>query len=289
MEDIRKCPWIQIFEPAIQPHPQCRLFLFPHAGGNPVSYRGWIDSLPKGVQLCALLYPARGRRFAEDPINDMGVLVKQLVEGIAPFLTDAPYFFVGHSLGARVAYEAARYMQQQRPTLPLPQHLFLSACPPILSGSDVKTNQAQVSALSDSEFIEYLRGLGGTPDEMQNNAEMMEFLMPSLRADYELLESHEASMQKSPGTLFRGVGATAMGGKGDPLISEGMLQQWKQWIVLGSESDAEKKSSASAGKSEALTFTVRMFPGSHFYLLQEKDAIQFIDTVLQSRLESSPL
>ncbi len=102
--------------------PRLRLFCFPYAGGGASIYRLWSSKLPNEVEACPIQLPGRENRIAEPLYTHIAPLVAELALVMRPY-QDIPYMFFGHSLGALVAFELARY--QRRNHLPEPTHLFV--------------------------------------------------------------------------------------------------------------------------------------------------------------------
>ncbi|WP_280412764.1 acyltransferase domain-containing protein, partial [Nocardia asiatica] len=87
--------------------PTLRLFCWPFAGGKAAAYTPWRRELPDWVELCVVELPARQRHLAQTPIRRFTDLVDAALARVLP-LTDLPFAFFGHSLGALTAYEVAR-------------------------------------------------------------------------------------------------------------------------------------------------------------------------------------
>jgi medium-chain acyl-[acyl-carrier-protein] hydrolase len=95
-----------------------------------------------------------------------------------------PYAFFGHSMGALISFELARYLYQYHHSYPV--HLFVSARKaPQLFG-----HNRSVHDLPEPEFIEELRRLQGTPEEVLRTNDLLQLLLPVLRADFALCETY---------------------------------------------------------------------------------------------------
>lgn len=193
-----------------------RLFCFPYAGGGVPVFRGWAEGLP-GVAVWAAVLPGRGARLKERPLTNLAELVERLGEAITP-LTGEPYAFFGHSLGARVAYELACWLRRQG--RPQPHHLFLSASP----APGCPQRQATLHDLPRDAFIAALRQRHALPDELLAHRELLDLVLPALRADFALVETavptNEAPLD-CPLTLF--------GGTADPQVSAADLAAWDSY------------------------------------------------------------
>src|SRR5437588_6274159 len=84
-----------------------RLFCFPHAAGNAMFYRPLRRFMPPEIDLCPLELPGHAARLDEQPLTSMGALMEGLDHAIK-LLMGVPFGFFGHSVGACMAYEAAR-------------------------------------------------------------------------------------------------------------------------------------------------------------------------------------
>lgn len=211
-----------------------RLFCFPYAGGGSATFRRWREMVPEVIELVAVQLPGREMRFDEPPMRDMAQLIEQLADAIAPHL-DLPYATFGHSLGTLVSYELV--LELQRRKLPLPRRMLMSGrgAPHVMRGGK------DCDVLSDAEFIEELREMQGTPDEVLANAELMQMLLPTLRADFSLARNY---LREEPALLPCGL--SVYGGLSDSGVSRASLSDWQSYT------------------NEDIT--LRMFPGGHFFV-----------------------
>src|SRR5690349_11863534 len=113
-------PWVT----RTKAHPQRRLFCFPYAGGGASIYRQWASLLPADIEVCALQLPGRENRILEPLFTQLEPLVRTLADVLQPYL-DVPFSFFGHSMGALISFELARYLRRHH--LPQPRRLLLSA------------------------------------------------------------------------------------------------------------------------------------------------------------------
>ncbi len=211
-----------------------RLFCAPYAGGGAGAFKGWQEVLGTWVDLVALRPPGRESRFAEPPLSS----VEELATAVATELAkcgDRPFALFGHSLGAMVAFETARRLQDSGG--PMPVHLVVSG----RRAPHLPSRHPQVHALSSAEFQAELKRFEGTPKELLDNAELMELMDPVLRADFKAAEVYV----HRPGPPLS-CSITALGGLSDPWVEPGELEGW-----------AEHTSSAC---------NVRLFPGRHFFI-----------------------
>ena len=197
-------------------------------------FRRWVDRMAASVEVCPVQLPGRGNRIREAPFTQMTPLVESLAEGLSPFL-ERPFAFFGHSLGAIVSFELALKLQREKGKLPL--HLFVSGRrAPCIPRQDPITYN-----LPDEEFVEELRRLNGTPKEILEHSELMQLMLPVLKADFEISETYRHS-----GENLRGCPITAFGGKQDEEVPQDYLEAWQEHTTG--------------------PFKQRMLPGDHFFL-----------------------
>ena len=177
----------------------------------------------------------------------MSKLVDALAKEITAF-SDHPFAFFGHSMGAIVAYETARRLRTIGAGQPV--HLFLSA----RAAPHLQDDSNPLRFLDDETFIDRLhRTYGAVPEAIRRSAELREVFLPILRADVELLETYAEDASEPLNCPI-----TALGGKSDPAISKEMLAGWRT------------RTSA--------VFMQHEFPGEHFYINSEREAV--IATIL---------
>jgi surfactin synthase thioesterase subunit len=143
----------------------------------------------------------------------MKPLVETLIPVIAPLL-DRPFVLFGYSLGAAIAFETARGIRRETGADPL----GLFAC--ARRGPQLEIRHPPRHLLDDAAFKKVLRQLGGTPEEALANDELMDVLLPLLRADFELTETYvsaelAASASTAPELDKLCCPVQVYGGKGD--------------------------------------------------------------------------
>src|SRR5262249_55388812 len=143
--------------------------------------------------------------------------------------------FFGHSMGAMISFELARYLRRKHRLSP--HHLFVSG----RRAPQIPMTEAPSYNLPESGFYEKLRLLNGTPTEVLEQPELMELVLPMLRADFSVVETY-AYTTDAP----LDCPVTAFGGLQDHRVERGMLEAWREQTTS--------------------TFTLRMLPGDHFFL-----------------------
>jgi medium-chain acyl-[acyl-carrier-protein] hydrolase len=159
------------------------MFCFPYAGGSTAVYRNWADLLPPTVQVMPVELPGRGSRSKETPFVNLPLLIEVLAEVIPPLL-DTPFVLFGHSMRAVIAFELPQCLRRKYDREP--QTVFVSGrrAPQIPDSDPVSYN------LPKEEFRQELGRLEGTPKEVLEHAELMEMMIPLLRADFQLIHTY---------------------------------------------------------------------------------------------------
>ena len=247
--------WFACYTP--RPHAKWRLIGFPHGGGGPQAFRDWGPLLPEDVELIALNLPGRGGRLSEPLIADMAELVSQIIDALRAYF-DKPFAFFGHSVGALVAYETTRQLQQAQ--YPLPLRLFVSAH----QAPHAADQRSPMYDLPDAELVTLLRDLALAPPEVLENEELLDFILPPLKADFQLSESYACEALAPLTTPI-----TALGGEADTLVTRDDLMHWRAY------------SSAA--------FDVVLFDGGHFYTRSRQvEVTRAIVRVLEADIAALP-
>lgn len=225
-------PWLYTINPGAGAALQ--LLCFPYAGGGAMIYRDWARGLPAGCKVTAVQLPGRGPRIREVPVTALPQLIEELAPAVLPHLK-APFVFFGHSMGAVISFELARRLRREGARGPL--KLFVSGAPAPQSFG----TREPLHALPHEELVEELKRLNGTPREVLEHPELLELMLPLLRADFSICDTYEyedGAPLDCPITVF--------GGLDDTSVTREGLEGWR-----------EQTSAA---------FTLRMLPGDHFFL-----------------------
>lgn len=212
-----------------------RLFCIPHAGGNAFFYRPLAEICPDSIEVIALELPGRGRRSREPLRRSVTELVDDLFAQLEPLLADGPYAILGHSMGGLLAYLCTVRLRAEGCILP--KTLFISA---VDAPKNVRECTCPRHMLSREKFFEMVRALGGCPDEVFHEPQLLDYFEPILRADFQAMDTwrpHACLPLPVSIVVFRGE---------DDLVDTAAATAWKQ--------------------ETSATFRLDAFKGGHFFI-----------------------
>ncbi|MFE9560941.1 thioesterase II family protein [Streptomyces sp. NPDC006487] len=210
------------------------LVCFPHAGGAATAFRPLSGDLSAHAEVWSLQYPGRQDRHAEAPATRLDALADAAAAQLGAY-TGRPLVLYGHSLGALVAYETARRLEDAFPCVDLAGLLVSGAQAPSVPRS------LGVHLRDDDGVIDEIRKLGGTAPELLADPDVRRMILPAVRGDYEALETYRfraaAPRLRCP--------VSALIGSADAQTTEGGARLWEETTAGG--------------------FGLRTFPGGHFF------------------------
>lgn len=191
------------------------LICFPYAGGSSQIFQQWRESVFPNISVYSVQLPGRPGNMNEVLNYDLQHVVTSITDALLPLLNQE-YVFFGHSLGAKIAFEVATSLEKNENKPPSCFIASGSAAP-----SHINT-RAPIHHLPDALFSEALKALGGTPDIILDNEELMTFFRPILRADFRLAETYQINNDKL------GCQSYVLYGRDDSTVSLQGVKQWEQ-------------------------------------------------------------
>ncbi|MEV4224411.1 alpha/beta fold hydrolase [Nonomuraea sp. NPDC049725] len=217
-----------------------RLVCFPHAGAGASAYSGWAQLLAPAVRVVSVQLPGREERIKE-PRHER---LEPLLDALLPELRqepEVPFAFLGHSMGALIAYEATRRLAEAGAALPV--RLFVSGH----GAPHLPYRNPHISRLPGEQFLAAVRALNGFPAEVLREPALAALVAPTLRSDFSVCENY----RHRPGEPL-GCPISVFGGTTDD-VWQGDLAQWRSLT--------------------SRDFRLRMFSGDHFFIHAERERV----------------
>lgn len=221
------------------------LFCLPYAGGSAYSYKGFLKIAPQFLDITFLELPGRGNRAKEVLLTNVHHMVDDIFLQIKSKLSQ-PYAIYGHSMGTILGYLLVKRIIKEGCTPPL--HLFFTGC----SGPSVRDVERDRHLLPNDQFLDKLRELDGSPDEILNDPILMAYFEPIIRADFQAMDEYEYDETEPfnvPMTIING------------LSEKATYDQALAWQ-----------------KETTEKIEVRQFPGKHFFIFQYQHELMKIIT-----------
>ncbi len=207
----------------------------PHAGGGAAPFYRWSSWLPPDIRLLPVNLPGRESRLREAAIDELPRLIEAMGQAIDPEL-DGPFAVAGHSMGAMLAFELARRWRRQGKRMPA--CLIVAAC----KAPQLPERLALIHGLPEGEFLAKLQQrYQGIPQEVASQKDLMRLLLPTLRADFKLVETY----QYQPG-LPLDCPILALAGDEDQHVTPAEVSAWREQTTGA--------------------FSLRILPGGHFFV-----------------------
>ncbi|MGW2297429.1 thioesterase II family protein [Streptomyces violaceorubidus] len=236
--DAENRRWLRRYAPA--EGAARRLVCFPHAGGSATFFTPLARVLAPGTDVLAVQYPGRQDRLDEACVDQIAPLADRITDTLAGS-TDLPLAFFGHSMGAVVAFEVARRLRrahQVRLT-----RLFVSG-----RRAPSRHRPSRVHSLADRELLAEVGALGGTDTRLLDDPGARAMILPAIRADYRAVETY----RYEPGQDLD-CPVSVLFGESDPQTARDDAAEW------GRHTDKDVE--------------VHMFPGGHFFLVDQAPRI----------------
>lgn len=222
--------------------PKFKLFCLPHAGGSASAYAKWKPLYMPTVEVVPIEMAGRGARLKERLSQNMEQAVADIYGQIERHVDEGPYAIFGHSMGSLLAYELLHQLSASGHRLP---QLV------VFSGSNPPNRYVGKSRhlLSDDDLRNELLLFGGTPEELLLHEELLELVMPIIRADFQIVETYVPREH----TLVFDCDFLVLYGKTDLFTSAKQAGEWSRY---------------TSGKCQ-----IEFFTGGHFFLYEHEEGI----------------
>ena len=233
-------PWV--LSPRPNSQATFRLFCFPYAGVGPSIFRPWVAGLPAHLEVRLIQLPGREGRWREPALTNVADIADQVTRALLPHL-QLPFAFYGHSLGALISFEVTRRLRAAG--YAMPRHLFLGAH----RAAQLSNPHFAMRHLEDGPFVDELRRrYDGIPQSVLDNPELLELMLPCLRADFTAYETYEYRPEAPLECPI-----SAFGGDADAYVGTDEVAAWH-------EQTRDR-------------FRMRVVPGNHFFLQMQREEV----------------
>ncbi len=209
------------------------LYIFPHAGGTAKYYVPFSREFSADIKRIAVQYPGQHDRSGLPPLESIPALADEIFAMMKPSArTDDPVAFFGHSMGGMLAFEVAlRFQSAGHRVLAL----FVSAC-----SAPGHIRYKQLQGFSDNDMLNLVARMTGTNADFFTDEEFLVGVLPTLRAARAIAGYTCPPETKVSCPIYAFIGD-------------------KDWIAT--QEDMEPWRDRTTGE-----FSIRVFPGDHFYL-----------------------
>ncbi|MCT1525799.1 thioesterase II family protein [Sphingobacterium lactis] len=168
-----------------------QIFFLHHAGGSSYSYQ-FLKPYLCDFNCLTLELPGRGYRWESDFLTDFDAATFDLYKLILENLQTTEIILYGHSMGAYMALRLANLLEKKRI---LPIHLIVTGS----AGPKTKLNKKRY-LFSENDLKKEIKAMGGVQDDILQNREFMDYYLPILRADFELIEKSDMACEPPTST-----------------------------------------------------------------------------------------
>ncbi|MBD2785472.1 thioesterase [Xenorhabdus sp. DI] len=238
-----------LFSAIKRPEAGVQLLFLHHAGGSCFSYIELAHKLSEFIEVYCLELAGRGMRVSEPfqvdietVLSDILVSIKRLRLG-----EDKPLLLFGHSLGAELAYQVTRRLENE---LPKRQLALIISSRSFIDPEGFKHEPCK--EYSDSYVLNILEQCEGTPTDVLANPELRNYVIEIMKNDLILLDS----LSRLPKVKLN-VPAYILGGDRDNRVPVSRLAEW--WQVLPA------------------SVKHQIFTGGHFYLFNNNEMISWLE------------
>jgi surfactin synthase thioesterase subunit len=214
----------------------------PFAGGNKYSYRDYELNAPPYVKVMPMEYPGRGALIKEKFVTSMDRLVDRVYQEVKKTVDDGDYALYGHSMGGIVAYFLARKLIASGHHAPV--HIFITGT---TGPSSKSIREKKRHLMSKADFIQEVRNLDGSPEEVLQSDELLNYFEPILRADFQVSETYQY-VEEAPLDI--------------PFT-----------VITGTEEDMKNEDIQLWQKESLHPVDFRKMPGKHFFILNHSKQI----------------
>ncbi|MFE6767944.1 thioesterase II family protein [Streptomyces fimicarius] len=224
------------------PTEELTCYFLHHAGGSAAGFTSMARSFPAGWRLRAVDLPGRGSASLQPHCRDAAEAVELLMPALLADVS-GPYCVFGHSMGALIGYELVRALERAGSP---PVWLGVSAMPaPELASARFSERR---DLWPPERLVDFMRVLGGTPDELLADPGTADWMVGILRGDLHLVDTY-AYAQGPPVDVPMSV----FMGADDELSTPELIDDWQSYCTR--------------------PVRFHFLPGGHFYLFDQAEGL----------------
>jgi amino acid adenylation domain-containing protein len=235
------------------------MVFFHCAGGSSIFNKQWsFDLNTKIINFISIQLPGHDTRLDEKPLANIPTIAFYLAEEIK-YLFNKPVIFVGHSMGALLAYETAVILQQQNKII---SHMIVVAS----RAPNIREQHIQDCFNSNVNLENHMQAYGGLAKDFFDSPEFIGKFLPSIKADAKAAIDYfkECSINN---VLHSPI--TTIFGSNDKTLTKNEITGWKDFTL----SD----------------FIIYSLPAEHFIMFDAKyDFIKILDQIAVNCLDPVP-
>ncbi|WUH88875.1 thioesterase domain-containing protein [Streptomyces sp. NBC_00433] len=220
MTGPQSSPWLVEIASAPRAGRDEVFYAVPHAGAGAAAVRDLSRRIGRHATAVAVRLPAREARLYEEPLRDVHLIAEQAADALVRHAAGRPITVYGHCSGAVVAFEIVRRLADTDV-----RTLFVSAHEP-----PDRIPRDGVWRWPLGPFIRRVAADGYVPDFILEDDELLELLVPALRADYEAIETY-----RSEGGARIGAAVVGFLGTADTTVVEPDFRGWSGFTTGGLE------------------------------------------------------
>jgi surfactin synthase thioesterase subunit len=168
---------------------QIDLYCLPFGAGNKYGYRRYEACAQRGLRLTVLEYPGRASRSSQPLLTNAYDLAADMYAELKKGFQGKPYALYGHSMGGLMAHLLTKEIVAAQ-EIPPPLHLFITGCAgPAARGRADRTVLNRYK-MPQEELLAEARKLEGFPPDILLDNDMMDYIAPIMRADFEVSETY---------------------------------------------------------------------------------------------------
>ncbi|KUM98072.1 hypothetical protein AQI95_41525 [Streptomyces yokosukanensis] len=191
------------------------LLCIPHAGAGVSSLYALQQMSPPWLRTGVVRFAGRETRFMAGTVSSADVYLEEITRSAAELSRSGPLFLLGNCSGASLALASQQALADRGITVA--GLIAVSAPAPVAPAAVLP------SGLTDAQFVDWLRTSWRIPPGLFEDEEMLELLLPQLRADCEVL----SALPKERAGL--GAPVLVVLGEDDEHLGAADVRRWRDW------------------------------------------------------------